>query len=81
MTYWPDPPSSGNQKRFEDDLKGSVSEVSFMIPSWAERSQSSMSREISLVFTVLIDFGWGIYPRPFGVKDSEEVCYVPRVRT
>jgi hypothetical protein len=36
MTYWPDHPSSGNQKRFEDDLKGSVSAVSFMIPSCAE---------------------------------------------
>jgi hypothetical protein len=37
MTYWPDHPSSGNQKQFEDDLKGRVSEVSFLIPSWAEK--------------------------------------------
>jgi len=37
MTYWPDHPSSANQKRFEDDLKGSVSKASFMLPSCAEK--------------------------------------------
>ena len=47
MTYWPDHPSSGNQKRFEDNLKGSVSEVSFMIPSCAETLPKLNERRVT----------------------------------